>query len=103
MTIIDIKVVMRCLGDELCAIRNDLGLTQAEAVALVKQKTGMSIVWRTLLSYEHGIRILTVPRLFQLAQAYGQSAPMLLAAALQRASGEPYCCPCRCSAPANDT
>lgn len=80
------------LGEELRAIRERLGLTRDKAVAKLERTGGTSIGDRTLLTYEHGIRQMTVARLHELAATYGVPSPIILSDAIGR-MGEDSCCP----------
>jgi transcriptional regulator with XRE-family HTH domain len=84
--------VIKALGVELAEARQRKGLTQTQAVALLWERTGHVIGDRTLLSYEHATRALTVARLLELAETYEVPAARLLQAAIQRA-GRPTACP----------
>lgn len=82
------------LGDELRAVRERHGLTREQAVARIEKVTGAVIGDRTLLTYEHGIRHLTVARLVELATAYGVPVTLILADALRRMSAATACPTC---------
>jgi transcriptional regulator with XRE-family HTH domain len=75
------RVISRTLGEELRRAREAKGWTRAQMVGLLPSGIGD----RTLLSYEHGTRHLSVLRLVELSHALGNSAPSLLNQALQRA------------------
>lgn len=89
-----IDAVVRGLGEELTERRVSRGLTREEAVALLLKTVGVDIGDRTLLSYEHGVRALTVRRFLELAAAYGVPAPLVLAEAIRRAGEDPRCRTC---------
>lgn len=84
----------QCLGEELVARRQARGLTREQAVALLHETAGVRIGDRTLLSYEHGTRAVTVQRLLDLAETYGVPAPLILAEAIRRAGHDPRCRTC---------
>jgi transcriptional regulator with XRE-family HTH domain len=75
------KAISRAVGEELRRRREAAGWSRAELVARLPSGIGD----RTLLSYEHGTRHLTVLRLIELCRPLGVSTPALLASALQRA------------------
>lgn len=79
----------RALGEELRAIRDRIPWTRDKAVDELRRVTGAVIGDRTLLTYEHGIRQLTVARLVELATAYGVPASTVLADALDRMETPP--------------
>ena len=72
--------IARALGTELRRAREAGGWSRAEFVTRLPSGIGD----RTLLSYEHGIRHLTVHRLLELCDSLGVQAPTLLTQALQR-------------------
>lgn len=74
--------IARALGDELRRAREAEGCSRAEFVTRLPSGIGD----RTLLAYEHGLRMLTVLRLLELCNALGVAAPTLLSLALQRAN-----------------
>jgi transcriptional regulator with XRE-family HTH domain len=74
------KAVSRAIGEELRRAREALGLSRGQLVAELPSGIGD----RTLLSYEHGTRHLTVLRFVELSKALGVAAPTLLNQALQR-------------------
>lgn len=84
----------KTLGLELRAVRERLGLTRLQAVARLRELTGTDISDRALLTYEHGIRNVTVARLVELATTYGIPAPLILGDALRRLAGETACPTC---------
>ena len=69
------------LGAELRRAREAGGWSRAQFVARLPSGIGD----RTLLSYEHGTRHMTVPRLLELCHGLGVAAPTLLSQALQKA------------------
>jgi transcriptional regulator with XRE-family HTH domain len=75
------KVISRAVGDELRRTREALGWSRLQLVMRLPSGIGD----RTLLSYEHGTRHLTVLRLIELGRAMMVDAPTLLARGLQRA------------------
>ncbi|GAB1516809.1 helix-turn-helix domain-containing protein [Actinophytocola sp. KF-1] len=72
--------IARALGDELRRAREAVGWSRAQFVARLPSGIGD----RTLLSYEHGLRALTVLRLLELCQGLGVPATAVLSNALQR-------------------
>lgn len=76
-----VRALSRAIGEELRRAREALGLSRAQLVACLPSGIGD----RTLLSYEHGTRHLTVLRFVELSRALGIGAPTLLTQALQRA------------------
>lgn len=75
------KVISRAVGEELRRAREEKGWSRAQLVARLPSGIGD----RTLLSYEHGTRHLTVLRLIELCQELDIAAATLLNQALQRA------------------
>jgi transcriptional regulator with XRE-family HTH domain len=75
------KTISRAVGEELRRTREALGWSRGHLVSRLPSGIGD----RTLLSYEHGTRHLTVLRLVELCRALGVAAPTLLNHALQRA------------------
>lgn len=75
------KALSRAIGHELRRAREAKGWTRAQLVECLPSGIGD----RTLLSYEHGTRHLTVNRFLELCRALGVTAPTLLTQALQRA------------------
>jgi transcriptional regulator with XRE-family HTH domain len=75
------KTISRAIGEELRRAREAKGWSRAQLVARLPSGIGD----RTLLSYEHGTRHLTVLRFIELCKALGVAAPTLLNQALQRA------------------
>jgi transcriptional regulator with XRE-family HTH domain len=74
------RVISRAIGEELRRAREALGWSRSQLVAELPSGIGD----RTLLSYEHGTRHLTVLRFIELCRALGVAAPTLLNHALQR-------------------
>ena len=74
------KVVATALGDEMRREREERGWSRAHFCALLPSGIGE----RTLLSYEHGVRELSVPRFLELCAALGVEPTSLLGVALQR-------------------
>lgn len=75
------KTLSRAIGDELRRAREATGWSRWQLVARLPSGIGD----RTLLSYEHGTRHLTVLRFLELCRALGVAGPTLLTQALQRA------------------
>jgi transcriptional regulator with XRE-family HTH domain len=75
------KTISRALGEELRRAREAKGWSRAQLVSQLPSGIGD----RTLLSYEHGTRHLTVLRFIELCHTLGVTAPTLLNQALQRA------------------
>lgn len=75
------KAISRAIGEELRRAREACGWSRLQFVARLPSGIGD----RTLLSYEHGTRHLTVLRFIEICQALGFAAPTLLNQALQRA------------------
>jgi transcriptional regulator with XRE-family HTH domain len=75
------RAIARAVGDELREARNGQGWSRVGLVAELPSGIGE----RTLLSYEHGTRHLTVVRLIEICHVLGVDAPALLRDALQRA------------------
>lgn len=75
------KVISRAIGEELRRAREANGWSRGQLVARLPSGIGD----RTLLSYEHGTRHLTVLRFLELSRALEIAAPTLLTQALQRA------------------
>lgn len=71
----------KALGEELRRVREAAGWSRAQLVARLPSGIGE----RTLLSYEHGTRQVSVSRLVEICEGLGVSAPRLLSYALQRA------------------
>jgi transcriptional regulator with XRE-family HTH domain len=74
------RAISRAVGEELRRAREAKGWSRAQLVGMLPSGIGD----RTLLSYEHGTRHLTVLRLVELCRALGVAAPVLLNQALQR-------------------
>lgn len=75
------KAISRAVGEELRRGREAIGWTRAQLVARLPS----GICDRTLLSYEHGTRHLTVLRLVEVCRVLEVGASHLLGLALQRA------------------
>jgi transcriptional regulator with XRE-family HTH domain len=75
------KTISRAIGEELRRAREATGWSRGQLVAQLPSGIGD----RTLLSYEHGTRHLTVIRLIEICRVLGVAAPTLLNQALQRA------------------
>lgn len=78
---VTVGIVARAIGAELELVREERGWSRGQLVARLPSGIGE----RTLLSYEHGQRHVTVLRLLELCRALGVTAAELLTAALQRA------------------
>lgn len=76
-----LKVISRAIGDELRRTREANGWSRDYLVTRLPSGIGA----RTLLSYEHGTRHLTLLRFIELSTALGVAAGALLNQALQRA------------------
>jgi transcriptional regulator with XRE-family HTH domain len=77
----DDRALSRALGEEIRRAREAHGWTREELSARLPSGIGE----RTVLSYEHGIRHLSVIRLIEIGRAVGVDAATLLSRALQRA------------------
>jgi transcriptional regulator with XRE-family HTH domain len=75
------KTISRAIGEELRRAREATGWSRLQLVSRLPSGIGD----RTLLSYEHGTRHLTVIRLIEICRALSVAAPTLLNQALQRA------------------
>lgn len=75
------KVISRAIGEELRRAREANGWSRGYLVTRLPSGVGA----RTLLSYEHGTRHLTLLRFIELCTALGVAPPILLTQALQRA------------------
>lgn len=75
------KAISRAIGEELRRAREAVGWSRRQLVARLPSGIGD----RTVLSYEHGTRHLTVIRLLELCRVLGVLGPTLLTNALQRA------------------
>jgi transcriptional regulator with XRE-family HTH domain len=73
--------IARAIGEELRNARTAVGWSRLQLVSRLPSGIGD----RTLLSYEHGTRHLTVLRLIELCHALEVAAPTLLNQAMQRA------------------
>jgi len=74
-------VISKAMGQELRRAREARGWTRQELVESLPSKIGD----RTLLSYEHGIRQMTLSRFAELSWALSIDAPTMFARGLQRA------------------
>jgi hypothetical protein len=74
-------LISRALGDEFRRIREALGWSRDQVVSMLPSRIGS----RTLLSYEHGTRNLTMLRHIELCRVYNVAAPRVASRALQRA------------------
>ena len=75
------KTISRAIGEELRRAREAAGWSRLQLVSRLPSGIGD----RTLLSYEHGTRHLTVLRFIEICRALSVAAPTLLNQALQRA------------------
>ena len=75
------KAISRAVGEELRRAREANGWARGYLVTRLPSGIGV----RTLLSYEHGTRHLTLLRFLEVCRALGVAAPLLLNRALQRA------------------
>lgn len=75
------KAISQAVGKELRRAREANGWSRAYFVTLLPSGIGA----RTLLSYEHGTRHLTLLRFVEVCRALGVAGPSLLNRALQRA------------------
>jgi transcriptional regulator with XRE-family HTH domain len=75
------RALAQILGQELRRARESKGLTRAELVAKLPSGIGD----RTLLSYEHGTRTLSVARFIEICRALGVAASEILHNALEKA------------------
>lgn len=74
-----LKIFSRAIGTELRRAREALDMSRAKFVLGLPCGIGE----RTLLAYEHGLRMISIIRLVELCEHLKQSAPDLLARALQ--------------------
>lgn len=75
------RVISRSVGEELRRTREMRGWSRPQLVARLPSGIGD----RTLLSYEHGTRQVTVLRLIEICRALGVDPAVVLARGLQRA------------------
>jgi len=75
------RAFARVLGQEIRKAREARGWTRAELVEQLPSGIGD----RTLLSYEHGIRALTVTRFIEICKTLGVAAAEILDRALEKA------------------
>lgn len=78
---VGLEILSRAIGTELRRAREALGMSRAKFVLGLPCGIGE----RTLVAYEHGLRNISVVRLVELCEHLNQSAPDLLARALQNA------------------
>jgi len=75
------KAIVRAIGDELRIAREERGWTRV----FLAKRLPSGVGTRTLLSYEHGTRTMTVTRFIEICHVLGASATELLGRAFQRA------------------
>lgn len=75
------RVLAKVLGQELRVARESRGWSRTELVGKLPSGIGD----RTLLSYEHGIRTLSVARFVEICRALGVAASEILDRALEKA------------------
>ena len=75
------KAVVRAIGDELKIAREERGWTRV----FLAKRLPSGVGTRTLLSYEHGTRTMTITRFTEICHVLGVSATELLGRAFQRA------------------
>jgi len=75
------EAITKALGEELRSVREAAGWSRVELCSRLPS----GIADRTLLSYEHGIRGLTILRLVEISETLGVDGPSMLGNALQRA------------------
>ena len=75
------RAISRALGEELRRAREACGWSRAQLAGMLPSGIGD----RTILSYEHGTRHLTVLRLIEMCRTLGVAADTVVAHALQRA------------------
>lgn len=81
MTSLTDEAFMRILGQEIRRVRDEAGLTRAQLV----EQLASGIGDRTLLSYEHGVRALTVARFVEICRTLDIAANEVLATAIKKA------------------
>jgi transcriptional regulator with XRE-family HTH domain len=86
--VIDSDELYRAIGDELQLARKQAELLQQDLA------DRLSIPRNTLATYEQGIRGCSIPRMVELCQEMGISAPKLLDRALRRVTA-PRCPTCQ--------
>ena len=74
------QAIVRAIGEELRRARTSAGWTRPELIKHMKTRIPVN----TYAGYEQGIRQCSIPRLVEICQALGVSAPELLGLALQR-------------------
>lgn len=80
----DLNDIEQALANVIQARRKSRKMSQERAVSRLQEP----VTVRTLSHCENGRQQLTVRRLVDLAQAYGESAPGMLAEALRRAAAD---------------
>ena len=75
------KAISRAIGEELRRVREAKGWTRGYLASVLPSGIGA----RTLLSYEHGTRHLTVMRFLEICKVLDAVAPHVLGLGLQRA------------------
>src|ERR1044071_2848940 len=75
------KIIQRAVGVELRRAREDVGGSRGHFVTRLPSGIGA----RTLLSYEHGTRHMTLLRFVEVCRALRVASPLLLNQSLQRA------------------
>lgn len=73
------QVLMRAIGDELRQARMSAGWSRPDLVERLPTRTPVN----TYACYEQGIRQCSIPRLVEICQVLGTSAPELLGSALR--------------------
>src|SRR4051794_3232929 len=79
------KAISRAIGVEIRSAREARSLSRQQLASLLPYDISV----RTLLSYEHGLRNLSVVRLIEIGQVLGVDARIILARSLQRAQLDP--------------
>jgi transcriptional regulator with XRE-family HTH domain len=79
------KAISRAIGMEIRSAREARSLSRQQLASLLPYDISV----RTLLSYEHGLRNLSVVRLIEIGQVLGVDARIILARSLQRAQLDP--------------
>jgi transcriptional regulator with XRE-family HTH domain len=75
------RILARVLGQEIRRAREGRGWTRAE----LAERLPSGIVERTLLSYEHGVRALSVARFIEICRTLGVAAAEILDNTLEKA------------------
>jgi transcriptional regulator with XRE-family HTH domain len=78
---VPMKVISKAIGAELRRTREKAGLTREQLVKQLPSGVGD----RTVLSYEHGVRLISVLRLIEICWVLGADAAAILTRGLQRA------------------